>query len=130
MVIHHRLLFQKKLRRGHSILCHHHRAAEDFVNYFKHFYGMKTLILRLSNGYGYPMILMLTDGHWYLMTFAVRLLLLTSLFKSSGRQYRTLFLCIIRQGLCTIYLYAIDEWGEGLCLYGNCSMSILEVLIR
>jgi len=32
-----------------------HRAAEDFVNYFKHYHGMKTLMFRLSNGYGYPM---------------------------------------------------------------------------
>jgi len=31
-----------------------HRAAEDFVNYFRHDHKVKTLILRLSNAYGYP----------------------------------------------------------------------------
>lgn len=32
-----------------------HRAAEDIVNYFRHYHGMQTLIFRMSNGYGYPM---------------------------------------------------------------------------
>jgi len=32
-----------------------HKAAEDFVSFFRHYHGMKTLIFRLSNAYGYPM---------------------------------------------------------------------------
>jgi UDP-glucose 4-epimerase len=32
-----------------------HRAAEDIVSFFNHYHKMKTLIFRLSNGYGYSM---------------------------------------------------------------------------
>ena len=73
---------------------------------------------------------MLTDGHWYLMTFAVRLLLLTSLFlKSSGRQYRDFISLYNTARAVHHFIYKVpDEWGEGLYnLGGNCSMSILEV---
>jgi len=107
-----------------------HRAAEDFVNYFKHYYGMKTLIFRLSNGYGYPMHKEV--DRWSLVFNDLCKQAVTEgkiLLRSSGKQYRD-FISLHDVARAVHYFVFIipDRWGDGLYnLGGNCSISILEV---
>ena len=107
-----------------------HRAAEDFVNYFKHYCGMKTLIFRLSNGYGYPMHKEV--NRWSLVFNDLCKQAVTGgkiLLKSSGKQYRDFIsLRDVARAVHHFIFVAPDRWGDGLYnLGGNCSMSILEV---
>ena len=107
-----------------------HRAAEDFVNYFRHYYGMKTLIFRLSNGYGYPMHKEV--NRWTLVFNDLCKQAVTEgkiLLRSSGRQYRDFISLHDVARAVHYFIFNIpDRWGDGLYnLGGNCSMSILEV---
>jgi UDP-glucose 4-epimerase len=107
-----------------------HRAAEDFVNYFKHYYGMKTLIFRLSNGYGYPMHKEV--NRWTLVFNDLCKQAVTEgkiILRSSGRQYRDFIsLHDVARAVYHFIFVATDRWGDGLYnLGGNCSISILEV---
>ena len=107
-----------------------HRAAEDFVNYFKHYCGMKTLIFRLSNGYGYPMHKEV--NRWTLVFNDLCKQAVTGgkiLLRSSGRQYRDFIsLHDVARAVHHFIFVAPDRWGDGLYnLGGNCSMSILQV---
>ena len=107
-----------------------HRAAEDFVNYFKHYYGMKTLIFRLSNGYGYPMHKEV--NRWTLVFNDLCKQAVTEgkiLLRSSGRQYRDFILLHDVARAVHYFIFNIpNRWGNGLYnLGGNCSMSVLEV---
>lgn len=107
-----------------------HRAAEDFVNYFKHYYGMKTLVFRLSNGYGYPMHKEV--NRWTLVFNDLCKQAVTEgkiLLRSSGRQYRDFIsLYDVARAVHHFAFIIPDSWGDGLYnLGGNCSMSILEV---
>jgi len=107
-----------------------HRAAEDFVNYFKHYYGMKTLIFRLSNGYGYPMHKEV--NRWTLVFNDLCKQTVTGgkiLLRSSGKQYRDFIsLQDVARAVHHFAFIIPDRWGDGLYnLGGNCSMSILEV---
>ena len=107
-----------------------HRAAEDFVNYFKHYCGMKTLIFRLSNGYGYPMHKEV--NRWTLVFNDLSKQAVTGgkiLLKSSGKQYRDFIsLHDVARAVHHFIFVATDRWGDGLYnLGGNCSISILEV---
>ena len=107
-----------------------HRAAEDFVNYFKHYYGIKTLIFRLSNGYGYPMHKEV--NRWTLVFNDLCKQAVTEgkiILRSSGRQYRDFIsLHDVARAIHHFVFNVPDDWGDGLYnLGGNCSMSILEV---
>jgi UDP-glucose 4-epimerase len=107
-----------------------HRAAEDFVNYFKHYYGMKTLIFRLSNGYGYPMHKEV--NRWTLVFNELCKQTITEgkiLLRSPGRQYRDFIsLHDVARAIHHFIFNIPDGWRDGLYnLGGNCSMSILEV---
>lgn len=107
-----------------------HRAAEDFVNYFKHYYGLKTLIFRLSNGYGYPMHKEV--NRWTLVFNDLCKQAVTGdkiVLKSSGKQYRDFIsLHDVARAVHHFIFIIPDKWGDGLYnLGGNCSMSILEV---
>lgn len=107
-----------------------HRAAEDFVNYFKHYYGMKTLIFRLSNSYGYPMDKNI--NRWTLVFNDLCKQAVTTdriVLKSSGKQYRDFISLHDVARAVYHFLFVIPEnWGEGLYnLGGNFSMSILDV---
>jgi len=107
-----------------------HRAAEDFINYFKHYYGMKTLIFRLSNGYGYPMHKEV--NRWTLIFNDLCKQAVTEgkiLLRSSGRQYRDFVsLHDVARAVHHFVFIIPDRWDDGLYnLGGNCSMSILEV---
>jgi UDP-glucose 4-epimerase len=106
-----------------------HRAAEDFVRYFEHYYGIKTLILRLSNGYGYPMDKNI--NRWTLVfNDLCRQAVTTGIIKlkSSGRQYRDFISIEDIAGAVYHFIFILkDKWGDGLYnLGGNCVMSILE----
>jgi len=106
-----------------------HRAAEDFVNYFKHYCGMKTLIFRLSNGYGYPMHKEV--NRWTLVFNDLCKQAATEgkiLLRSSGKQCRDFIsLHDVARAVHNFIFITPDKWGDGLYnLGGNCSMSILE----
>ncbi|MBA7586271.1 ADP-L-glycero-D-manno-heptose-6-epimerase [subsurface metagenome] len=107
-----------------------HRAAEDFVNYFRHYYGMKTLVFRLSNGYGYPVHKEING--WALVFNDICKQAVTKgkiLLRSSGRQYRDFIsLHDVARAIYYFIFNIPDRWRDGLYnLGGNCSMSILEV---
>lgn len=107
-----------------------HRAAEDFVNYFKHYHGMKALIFRLSNGYGYPMGKEV--NRWTLVFNDLCKQAVTTgkiILKSSGKQYRDFISLndVVRAVYHFVFLEP-DKWGDGLYnLGGGRTMSILEV---
>lgn len=106
-----------------------HRAAEDYVNYFRHYHGMKTLIFRLSNGYGYPMD---KDVERWTLVFndLCRQLIATGrmALKSSGTQHRDFIALGDIAEAVRHFLFTIpDKWGDGLYnLGGGRSMSILD----
>ena len=109
-----------------------HRAAEDFVRCFARYRDMQTLVLRLSNGYGYPMDTCV--NRWTLVFNDLCRQAVTTgkiVLTSSGRQHRD-FIALgdIARGVAH-FLDAEDKWGDGLYnLGGNCSMSILQVADR
>lgn len=107
-----------------------HRAAEDFVNYFRRYHRMQTLIFRLSNGYGCPM-----DKDVKRWTLAFNDLCKQAAttgkmsLKSSGKQHRDFIsLNNVARAVNHFIFQAANEWGDGLYnLGGECSMSILAV---
>ena len=107
-----------------------HRAAEDFVRFFQHYYKMKTLIFRLSNGYGYPMH---KDVNRWTLVFndLCRQAVTTGriILKSSGKQYRDFISLHDVARVVYHFLFVVpDNWGDGLYnLGGNCNISILGV---
>ncbi len=107
-----------------------HRAAEDFVNYFNHYHGMKTLIFRMSNGYGYPMDI--NVDRWTLVFNDICRQAVANgkiVLKSSGKQYRD-FISLHDVAKAVYYFIFVipDEWGYGIYnLGGNCVMSISDV---
>ncbi len=107
-----------------------HRAAEDFVTFFNHYHKMKTLIFRLSNGYGYPMDMDI--NRWTLVFNDLCRQAVTSariVLKSSGKQHRDFIsLYDVARAVYHFLFVLPDRWGDGLYnLGGNCSMSILDV---
>ena len=109
-----------------------HRTAEDYVRHFARRHDMQTLVLRLSNGYGYPMDTCV--NRWTLVFNDLCRQAVTTgkiVLTSSGRQHRD-FIALgdVARGVAH-FLDAEDKWGDGLYnLGGNCSMSILEVAER
>ena len=107
-----------------------HRAAEDLVNYFQRYHNMKTLIFRLSNGYGYPM-----DKNVERWTLVFNDLCRQAVaygrmeLKSSGKQARDFISLFDVARAIEHFLFTVPEkWGDGLYnLGGNCSLSILSV---
>ena len=107
-----------------------HRAAEDFVTFFNHYHKMKTLIFRLSNGYGYPMDADI--NRWTLVFNDLCKQAVTSgriVLKSSGKQHRDFIsLHDVTRAVYHFLFVVPDRWGDGLYnLGGDCSMSILDV---
>ncbi len=110
-----------------------HRAAEDFVNYFTHYHGIKTLILRLSNGYGYPMDIAV--NRWTLVFNDLCKQAVTEqkmILRSSGVEYRDFIsLHDIASAVYHFIFNIPDRWGDGIYnLGGECSMRILDVARR
>lgn len=107
-----------------------HRLAEDFVNWYRHSHGMNTLILRLSNGYGYPMdpwvqrwTLVFNDFcRQAVETGEIRL-------RSTGLQHRD-FISLTDVARCVEHMLGLPtaDWDDGLFnLGGECSLPIIEV---
>ena len=110
-----------------------HRLAEDLVNWHKHSFGLETLILRLSNGYGYPADPLVQ--RWTLVfndlcrqavqSRAIKL-------RSQGTQHRDFIsLNDVVRAIQHFLDLPNDGWLDGLFnLGGECSMSILQVAER
>jgi len=100
------------------------------VRFFQHYKGMETLILRLSNGFGYPM----DSGvnRWTLVFNDLCRQIMTSgkmVLQSSGKQHRDFISLYDVAAAVDHFLYAIpDKWKDGLFnLGGDCSLSIMHV---
>lgn len=106
-----------------------HRLAEDYVNWFRLRDKMETMIVRLSNGFGYPADT-LTD-RWTLVfndmctqaigSGEVRL-------RSKGTQHRD-FVTLGDVARGTEHLLSLggSQWGDGLLNFGgDCSLSIYQ----
>lgn len=110
-----------------------HRLAEDFVNWYKHSYEMETLILRLSNGFGYPADSLVK--RWNLVFNDLCMQAIQNhkiVLRSSGVQHRD-FISLTDVGRAIHHFLELDnkEWQDGLFnLGGECSMSILDVAKR
>ena len=107
-----------------------HKAAEDIVKYFNHYHGMKTLIFRVSNGYGYPVDI--NVDRWTLVFNDICRQSVTSgkiILKSSGKQYRDFIsLHDVAEAVYHFIFVVPDEWGDGIYnLGGDCVMTILDV---
>ena len=107
-----------------------HRAAEDFVTFFNRYQKMRTLIFRLSNGYGYPMDKDI--DRWTLVFNDLCKQAVTTgrvILQTSGKQHRDFISLHNVARALEHFLFAVpDKWGDGLYnLGGNCSMSILDV---
>ena len=107
-----------------------HRAAEDQVNYFRHYHDFQTLILRLSNGYGYPM----DKGidRWTLVFNDLCRQAVTEgkiVLHTSGKQYRDFIsLRDVARAVHHFVFIKKGEWEDGLFnLGGDCVMSIINV---
>lgn len=110
-----------------------HRAAEDYVNYFRVYKGMKTLIFRMSNSFGCPMdrgvnawTLVFNDLCRQLMTAG------SITLKSAGTQHRDFITLRDAAEAVRHFLFDVPEgWGDGLYnLGGGGSISILEAARR
>lgn len=108
-----------------------HRAAEDFVAFFNHYHKMDTLILRLSNGYGYPMHKEINRWTLAFNDFCKQAVTTSRIvLKSSGKQFRDFISLHDVARAIYHFLFAIpDKWGDGLYnLGGDRSLSILKVV--
>ena len=110
-----------------------HRLAEDYVNWFRHSFGMETLVLRLSNAYGYP------ADHWVQRwTLVFNDLCMQAVqngeirLRSQGTQQRDFVtLNDVARGLHHLLSLSTDEWSDGLFNFGgDCSLSILQLAQR
>jgi len=110
-----------------------HRVAEDFVNYFKHYQNIKSLIFRLSNGYGYPM----DKGvnRWTLLFNDLckqAIIKRRIVLRSSGKQFRDFIsLYDVARAVHHFIFLVPDKWENELYnLGGNCCLSILDIAER
>ncbi|MDD2806169.1 MAG: NAD(P)-dependent oxidoreductase [Elusimicrobiales bacterium] len=110
-----------------------HRAAEDWVSYFRAYKGMKTLIFRMSNSFGCPMdkdvnawTLVFNDLCRQLQTAGAITL------KSAGTQHRDFITLSDAAEAVRYFLFDIpEEWGDGLYNLGSgTSLSILDAARR
>lgn len=110
-----------------------HHLAEDYVNWHRHSHSMDTLVLRLSNGYGFPADPMVR--RWSLVFNDLCLQAVEKgqiQLRSGGSQHRD-FIPLIDVGRVVQHFLELPtaEWDDGLFnLGGNCSMSILQVAER
>jgi len=110
-----------------------HHVAEDFVNWYRHSYGMETAIFRLSNAYGYPAdplvrrwTLVFNDLCWQAVHEGKIKL------RSNGTQKRDFIpLSDVARSVEHFLSLPSGGWKQGLFnLGGECSMSIYAVAQR
>ena len=115
--------------RPHHPYAATHRAAEDMVRFYQYYKNMDTLILRLSNGFGYPMDTGI--DRWTLVFNDLCRQAITSekmVLKSSGKQHRD-FISLHDVGAAVEhFLFRVrGQWKDGLYnLGGDGSLSIAE----
>tara|TARA_B100002003_G_C14129141_1_gene543132 strand:- start:1253 stop:2230 length:978 start_codon:yes stop_codon:yes gene_type:complete len=115
--------------RPHHPYAATHRAAEDMVRFYRHYKNMDTLILRLSNGFGWPMDI--GSNGWALVFNDLCRQAVTSgriVVKSSGKQHRDFITLHDVSAAIEHFLFTIPgQWGDGLYnLGGDGSLSIAE----
>jgi UDP-glucose 4-epimerase len=107
-----------------------HRLAEDYVNWFRHSGDMETVVLRLSNGYGYPMDSAV--DRWSLVFNDLCYQAVANgeiVLRSPGTQHRD-FIALADVALGVEHFMDLphDGWADGLFnLGGECSLSIIDV---
>ena len=127
--------FQETITEESPTKPHHpyaatHRAAEDMVRFYQNYKNMSTLILRLSNGFGYPMDLGV--NRWTLVFNDLCRQAITlgkMVIKSSGKQHRDFISLHDIAAAVDHFLFKNSvSWGDGLFnLGGDCSLSIIDV---
>jgi UDP-glucose 4-epimerase len=106
-----------------------HRSAEDIVNWYHHSYGLKTLIFRLSNGFGYPMDLEVNRWSLVFNDFCNQAVKEKQIqIQTSGKQHRNF---IALNDICRAISHFLnlepEQWNDGLFnLGGEASMSIID----
>lgn len=110
-----------------------HRLAEDFVNEFRHSSGLQTLIVRLSNGYGFPMDLAV--NRWTLIFNDLCKQAIHNgkvVLRTSGKQQRDFIsLTDVSRAVAHFLNGAPGSWADGLFNLGRgSSLSILAVARR
>tara|TARA_B100000676_G_C17877577_1_gene732080 strand:- start:498 stop:1007 length:510 start_codon:yes stop_codon:yes gene_type:complete len=100
------------------------------VRFFKYYKKMNILILRLSNGFGYPMDLEV--NRWTLVFNDLCRQAMTSgkmILRSSGKQHRDFISLHDIAASVEHFLFSIpNKWEDGLYnLGGNCSLAILDM---
>ncbi len=126
---HKETIIENSSTRPHHPYAATHRAAEDMVRFYQHYKNMDTLILRLSNGFGYPMDTGI--DRWTLVFNDLCRQAVTSgkmVLKSSGKQYRDFVSLHDVSAAVEHFLFTIQgQWGDGLYnLGGDGSLSIAE----
>jgi len=107
-----------------------HRLAEDYVNWFRHTGDLETVVLRLSNGYGYPMDA--SVDRWSLVFNDLCYQAVANgeiVLRSPGTQHRD-FIALSDAASAVEHLLELASggWDDGLFnLGGECSLSILQV---
>jgi UDP-glucose 4-epimerase len=110
-----------------------HRLAEDYVNWYRHAFGMETLILRLSNSYGYPADPQVQRWSLVFNDFCLQGVQKGEIkLRSRGTQQRDFIaLSDVARGVQHLLGLSSAQWGDGLFnLGGECSLSILQVAQR
>ena len=115
--------------RPHHPYAATHRAAEDMIRFYQYYKNMDTLILRLSNGFGYPMDTGI--DRWTLVFNDLCRQAVTSgkmVLKSSGKQHRDFISLHDVSAAVEHFLFRVrGQWKDGLYnLGGDGSLSIAE----
>lgn len=107
-----------------------HRLAEDMVNWYRHSYGIDTLILRLSNGYGYPADSLVNRWDVVFNDLCKQAIQQGEIrLRSRGEQHRDFVsLTDVARAVQHLLMLPTEKWQDGLFNLGGArSMSILEV---
>jgi UDP-glucose 4-epimerase len=110
-----------------------HRAAEDVLSFFHRYHGLKTLVLRLSNGYGYPMDARVNAWDLVVNDLCGQAVSSASMrLETAGRQQRDFIALSDVARAVEFMLYERREsWGDGLYNLGQGSaISILDMAHR
>lgn len=107
-----------------------HHLAEDLVNWFRVSHGMEAVILRLSNGFGYPADPLVQRWSLVFNDLCMQAVRDKQIrLQTNGRQQRDFIsLTDVSRGVDHLLRLPLGAWMDGLFNFGGeCSMSILEV---
>ena len=107
-----------------------HHTGEDLTNWFNQSFGLQTIIVRVSNGYGYPADAQVNRWSLVFNDFCRQAVEQSQItIRSSGKQHRD-FIAITDVVNAVSHLLDLgpEIWNAGLFnLGGDCSLSIAEV---